>query len=313
MNRTATRELARRFRAQHGVVSRSQLYALGVTTSMVRRRLATGEWEKLSSKTVRLSGSGHTPEQDLLALWLTAGPSAVASHQSAAWLWRFADVPPVHAVTLPRGASGRAVNGRVHRPQEFPSHVVTLRNIPCTDPLRTIVDAAAVVSPEELDGIIDRALASQVVCMEAIERELERRARQGCGGVKALRAAMSWRHSAGVAQPSVLESRALRLLHRGGIKPLAVEAKTGEDLSYRLDILLRPGLALEVDGYAYHNSADRAADDARRRNRLHLSGTDVLVYTWRDINYDGHRVIAEVRSALARLSALATSTDAKAG
>jgi hypothetical protein len=42
------------------------------------------------------------------------------------------------------------------------------------------------------------------------------------------------------------------------------------------------------------------ANGARRRNRLFLSGTQVLVYTWRDITHDGHRVLAEVAHAMAR-------------
>ena len=51
----------------------------------------------------------------------------------------------------------------------------------------------------------------------------------------------------------------------------------------------------------YHNSPGQMAEDARRRNRLQLSGVQTLVYTWRDVVYDGHRVVAEVRNALDRL------------
>ena len=298
MTRIATRELARRFRAQHGVVSRSQLQALGVTRHMVRHRFATGEWEMLNPKTVRLAGSARTPEQDLFALFLTAGPSAVASHQSAAWLWHFANPPSRHAVTIPRSASRRIEIGDIHRPSDFPSHIVTVQNIPCTDPLRTVLDVAAVTSPEELEDIVDRALASKVVAIDALAPELARLARPGRAGVEALRSALRWRQSAGVAHPSVLESRALRLLSQAGVSPLAVEVRMGDDLSYRVDILLRSGLALEVDGYAFHHTPEQLTEDARRRNRLYLGGTQVLVYTWKDIVYDGHRVIAEVRQAL---------------
>ncbi len=66
--------------------------------------------------------------------------------------------------------------------------------------------------------------------------------------------------------------------------------------------MLCAGLALEVDGYSYHQGAEQMAEDVRRRNRLHLSGTRVLVYTWRDIAYDGHRVVQEVRWAMAQRS-----------
>ncbi len=300
MSRIATRELARRFRDQYGVVSRSQLQALGVSRNMVQHRLGTGEWEKLSPKTVRLAGSARTPEQDLFALCLAAGPTAVASHQSAAWLWRFTGLPERHAVTVTRSSSRRPEVGDVHRPSDFPAHIVTLRNIPCTDPLRTLLDVAAVVAPEELEDIVDRALAGKVVTIDAMAAQLDRSARPGRAGIEALRSALRWRQTAGVAQPSVLESRALRLLRQAGVAPLAVEVRTGNDLSYRVDIMMRPGLALEVDGYAFHHTPEQLTEDARRRNRLYLSGTQILVYTWKDIVYDGHRVIAEVRQALAQ-------------
>jgi very-short-patch-repair endonuclease len=174
--------------------------------------------------------------------------------------------------------------------------------------LRTIIDVAAVCTPDELEQIVDRALASQLVSLEAISAELVRIAAPGRPGILALRSALSWRSPAGITHSSVLESRALRLLHRAGLRPLAVEAKAPDDLRYRVDILLRPGLAMEVDGYSYHHSPEQMTEDARRRNRLLASGTRVLVYTWRDITHDGHRVIAELRNALAQADGSASAT-----
>ena len=149
MTRVVTRELVHRFRDQHGVISRSQLNALGVSSRALRRRLASGEWEQVGHRAVRLASSRQTPEQDLLAQCLAAGPTAVASHQSAAWLWRLAEVPDRHAVTVPRSLSGRRLTCDVHRPIDFPARIAMVANIPCTDPLRTIVDAAAVMTSEE--------------------------------------------------------------------------------------------------------------------------------------------------------------------
>jgi hypothetical protein len=54
-------------------------------------------------------------------------------------------------------------------------------------------------------------------------------------------------------------------------------------------------------------------EDARRRNRLYLSGTQLLVYTWRDVVFDGHRVIAEVRQALSQGSTPHTRSAALVG
>jgi hypothetical protein len=271
-----------------------------VNSRTLRRRLATGEWEQVGHRAVRLASSRQTPEQDLLAQCLAAGPAAVASHQSAAWLWRLAEVPGRHAVTVPRSLSGRRLNCDVHRPIDFPARIAMVANIPCTDPLRTIVDAAGVVTSEELELIVDRALASGLVTMDGIDAELTRAARKGKRGLEALRSALKWRRSIGPAQPSVLEAKTLRLLERAGVKPVGVEVSASPEHSYRVDVMLRPGLALEVDGYAYHHSPEQMAEDTRRRNRLYLSGTQVLVYTWRDVVHDGHRLISEVRKAVSQ-------------
>jgi very-short-patch-repair endonuclease len=300
MTGISTRELVHRFRDQHGVISRSQLSALGVSSRALSRRLATGEWEQVGHRAVRLAGSRPTPEQDLLAQCLAAGPVAVASHQSAAWLWRIADVPQRHAVTVPRSVSGRRLTCDVHRPVDFPVRIAMVANIPCTDPLRTIMDAAAVMTSEELELLIDRALTRRLVTLKGIDAELERASRQGKHGLKALRSAMKWRRSMGAAQSSILEAKTLRLLEQAGVKPVGVEVKASSVHSYRVDVMLRPGLGLEVDGYAYHHSPEQMAEDTRRRNRLYLSGTHLLVYTWRDVVYDGSRVVFEVRQALSQ-------------
>jgi len=296
-----TRELGRRFRDQFGVINRSQLYAIGVSNHVLRNRLTTGEWEQLSPNTFRLASSSPCPEQHLIAALLAVGPAAVASHQSAAWLWRMTDPPGRHAIIVPRVVSTRPTGCDVHRPTEFPAQIVTVRNIPCTAPLRTVIDVAAVMPPPVVEEAVDRALASKLVTLEAIDAELARSARKGRPGLTALRRTLRWRTLPGSSQPSVLESRVMRLLRQAAIKPLAAEVKAGPDLRYRVDILIAPGLALEVDGYMYHNSPGQMAEDARRRNRLQLSGVQTLVYTWRDVVYDGHRVVAEVRNALDRL------------
>jgi very-short-patch-repair endonuclease len=167
--------------------------------------------------------------------------------------------------------------------------------------LRTIVDLASVAAPEELEAVIDRALATKLVSVPGLEAAVHAAGLKGRPGIEALRSVLVWRSPADLA-PSVLESRALRLLRIAGLKPQAVEVKAGADLSYRVDILMCPGLAVEVDGYSFHHSAEQMAEDARRRNRLFLDGTRVLVYTWRDITHDGRRVIAEVRNGIAHLA-----------
>lgn len=300
MKPVTARELRARLRSQHALITRSDLRLLGVTAAEERRRRATGEWEAAGPGVLRLAGSPRTPEQDLMAACLGAGPTGVGSHQSAAWMWRLLDRPPRrHAVTVTRTGRARLRGVDIHRPTDYPLHIVTLRSVPCTNPLRTLVDLAGVSSARTLDDAVDRAIATRLLTVEGIEAELGRLGRQGRRGVVAMRASLDRRGFTGAPSPSVLESRTLRLLRRFGIEPLATEVHMGPDGRYRVDILLAPGVVMEVDGFAHHSDPEQVAEDKRRRTQIRLGGTAVLEYTWRDIMYDPRRVIREVRHALA--------------
>jgi very-short-patch-repair endonuclease len=193
----------------------------------------------------------------------------------------------------------------VHRPVDYPQHVIIRRAIPCTNPLRTLVDLAAVCSADGLDDAIDRALAKRLLGVEAIEAEVRRLGRPGRSGVGHIRGALRRRGFTGAPHPSVLESRALRLLRQFGVEPLATEVRMGPEGRYRVDVLLAPNVVMEVDGFAYHWDPEQVAEDKRRRAQLRLKGMVVLEYTWRDIVYDRYRVIREVRQALAGPAAAA--------
>lgn len=68
------------------------------------------------------------------------------------------------------------------------------------------------------------------------------------------------------------------------------------------DVVFRQALlVLEVDGRAYHSSADRFQADRSRQNRLVNAGYVVLRFTWEDLTRRPEQVIAQVRAALRRL------------
>jgi very-short-patch-repair endonuclease len=297
------RELRSRFRAQHALITRAEARGLGVTARQEGALVATGEWERLAGGVIRLAGSPRTPEQDLLAACLAGGPTAVASHQSAAWLWELGPVPDRHAITIARTATSGARLVEVHRPRDYPAHALVRRGIPCTNPLRALVDLAAVWPPPELDDAVDQALARKVVTVAGIEAEVGRLSQRGRLGAGRMREALHRRGLIGAPHPSVLESRALRLLRQHGIVPMGVEVRAGPDGRYRVDILLVPGVVMELDGFAYHSDPEQMAEDKRRRTRIRLEGTVVLEYTWRDIVYDQRRVMAEVLQVLWKATA----------
>jgi very-short-patch-repair endonuclease len=170
--------------------------------------------------------------------------------------------------------------------------------IPSTNPLRALVDLAAVCTEDQLDQAVDQALANRLLTVSAIDAEVGRLGRPGRSGAGRMRAALRRRGMTGAPHPSVLESRTLRLLRQFGIEPLATEVRMGPDGRYRVDIVLAPSVIMEVDGFAHHADPEQVAEDKRRRSQLRAGGMTVLEYTWRDIVYDARRVISEVRAAL---------------
>jgi hypothetical protein len=207
-------------------------------------------------------------------------------------------------VTVPRPAHPRLRNAVVHRSRDLDAaRTVYHCNIPCTDPIRTLVDLAAVAEPVVITGAVDRALASGLLSTQAITAEMDRRASKGRTGIRALSQILGDRGLVGVPEPSVLEAEALRLFAKWGIVVQSREVRSGPDGRYRIDFVLTPPVAVEVDGYAYHWSPEAKARDEARRNQLRLAGTFLLVYTWRDIRFEPARVGGEVTAALRRYAA----------
>lgn len=299
MRKVELRQVNQRFRRQYGVAARSELRVLGVTVKYEQARVERGEWERAAPRVLRLAGSPRSPEQDLMTALLEVGPAAIASHQSAAWLWGFGPLPPRHAVTVPVTIHGRPGPFDVHRLKGTPPAVSLCRQIPTTNPLRTLVDLAGVVGPSGLDDAVDRAVAARLVTVDAIRAEVGRLSQHGRKGTGAMRASLRRRGLNEGPHPSVLEARLHRLLRSGGITPIRVEVVMGPDGEYRIDVLLDECVAVEVDGHVHHSTPEQKAYDERRRAEIRMAGVFLLVYDWRAVTYEGRRVLAECHRALA--------------
>ncbi|HET9077749.1 MAG TPA: hypothetical protein VFN68_12525 [Acidimicrobiales bacterium] len=300
MKPNVRRQVNLRFRRQYGVMSRPELRAIGVTPSMEAARVRSGEWERPTPRVVRLAGSPASPHQDLMIAVLESGPLAVASHQSAAWLWDLVRPPDRHAVSIGYRGHGRPGPFVVHRLRGPAPSISFHGPIPSTNPLRTLVDLAGESDRDQLDDAIDRAVARRLVTVEGLKAELGRVGRNGRKGAGAMRAALRRRSLLAGPSPSVLESRYLRLMKQGGLEPMAVEVEAGPDGEYRIDSLLDPLVAVEVDGHIHHSTPEQKAYDEHRRGQIRLSGVFLLVYDWVAITRDGRRVLAECHQALAR-------------
>src|SRR5258705_2005893 len=144
---------------QHGVVSRRQAAQLGCDRTAVERWERLGRIDLPSPAVVRFNGAPETGLQRVSAAVLDAGQAAVASHGTAAWLWRLSgfDTRCLDVTVLRGDDTRRSRLARLHRPRLLmPHHVTRIENIPVTSLGRTIFDLAGErASLRRLDRLVN--------------------------------------------------------------------------------------------------------------------------------------------------------------
>jgi predicted transcriptional regulator of viral defense system len=293
--------------SHYGVIGYAEAMRLGATTKIIESKLDRGVWVRMYRSVYRDAAASTTAHQKLRAAYVVTAGHGVASHLSAAWLWELLDQPPaVPEVTVQR--SKRDIRGQrgltVHRSRDLDLATASeWKHILVTNPLRTLVDLAAVATPARLTEAVDNALAHRLVTTAGLEAEIGRLSRQGRPGITALQGHLSGQGFVGAPQPSVLEARARRLVLGTGLPDPTVEQRAGEDGEYRLDIAWVAILfAVEVDGYAWHFNPAHKERDETRRNRLKQAGWTVLVYSWRQVVNEPGRLAREITETYRRLS-----------
>jgi len=300
------------FKSQLGLATRAQLLAEGITRRQINVALARGRWVRTASGIYALANWPPQPTRRLLAACLVTG--GVASFASAAWLWELLKHEPADlAVSVQHGQTPANPSQRSRRPFLGSPDLSTLiihhsrdlspqctsnwRSVPTTNPLRTLVDLAAIADPESLDEAIDVALAKRLVTVEGLVAEAARLRRPRRQGPVELIDRLRKRGLAAVPSPSVLESRTLRLLASANVKVEKCEVVV-DGGRYRLDIQVGPRVFVEVDGFAYHWGPEQKRYDDKRRNELRLLGYEILVYDWKAVVDEPRRVVKEIKTAV---------------
>jgi very-short-patch-repair endonuclease len=287
---------------QHGVISRREALAMGMSPHQVDRRVRAGRWERLRPGIYRITGVPRTDRGDLLGAVLAVG--GTASHRSAAWLAGLIDDPPdVHEITADRGASARRHRLRVHRTDDLASSDrCSVDGIAATNATRTCVDLGAVLTVPELEHAIHRALHLRLTHVDRLISRFLQLARPGRTGCRTTRAVLVRLDPALAPAESDLETLLLKVLHEHGLpEPARQHRVTVDGRTFRID-LAYPALrlAIESDGFAFHGDRSAFESDRERQNLLVLAGWTVLRFTWRQICSQPAWVAEQVRRAIAR-------------
>jgi very-short-patch-repair endonuclease len=281
--------------AQHGVVSRSQLSALGLTGREIDRRVASARLHVLHRGVYAAGHRVLTREGRWLAAVLAFGDAAVLSHATAAIAWEMLAADGAIHVTI-AGVAGRARRPgiRVHRSTTLTAADTTMRNgIPITTPIRTVLDVAATLDGRRLEQVLDRA--ERHIDFAELQRTLT--AHPTRPGSPSLQAVLSRYTVGSMLTRSELEERLLRLCDDHGLpRP---ETNTRIE-GVEVDFVWRDArLIVEVDGYSFHRSPAAFEADRERDVRLGLAGWRVLRFTYAAIMGRAGWVAGAVRAHLA--------------
>jgi hypothetical protein len=288
---------------QHGVFALRQLQTLGLTSSAVRKRAATGRLFRIHRGVYALVPQPLlSREARWMAAVLAAGRGAALSHRSAAHLHGLRPTNRGRIDVIVPGASARTVPGvDVHRSVTLAERDVTaIDSIPVTTIARPMLDLAAVVDQRAVERVVGEAENRGVFDLGAVNDQLARS--PGHPGVGRLRAAL--RPDRAGLTDSDLEELFVALWWPTGLpRPLTrfhIDPEDGGPL-IRADFAWPAArFDLETDGSRYHSGTRQRQRDYRRDQRLKHADWDVLRVGDDQFNDEPDGVVALVWKLLAR-------------
>jgi predicted transcriptional regulator of viral defense system len=136
---------------QAGYFTASQAASVGFSQERLSNTVKSGKFRRAAQGVYRLTHFPASKHEDLFIAWLITGPNSVISHESALSLYELSDVLPreVHVI-VPRSASRRRKNIRLHTNKLEPDEITSRYGLPVTTVIRTLFDVASSGLAEEL-------------------------------------------------------------------------------------------------------------------------------------------------------------------
>lgn len=301
---TVVEAIARVACVQHGLITRTQALAAGLTEGQIRRRIRQGEWLAVRPGVYAIAGAPPAWHQTVLAATLAAEPRAWASHHTAGVLWGF---PGITAdgidVLIDEARRLRLPGVTAHRSSSlFSADLGRCQRIAVTAPARTLVDLSAGVTVPQLGQILDDALRRRIVRLEPFRRCVARLEAGPGRRTTAIHEVLGRQLPGYEPLDSDLETYVLRLIAASGMDlPVQQYRVRLGGRTYRIDLAYPDiKLAIELDGWTVHGSRSAFDDDRVRANALTVAGWTILRFT--SCSSDGE-ILRSIRTAHARLVA----------
>ncbi len=293
--RTDTHRIGRLAAGQHGVVSRRQLLAAGLTHATIGQRVRGGQLVRMHRGVYAVGHRELRSEGHWLAAVLACGRGAVLSHRDAAGLHELRPANHRRIEVTTRGHPRASAAIAVHRTRVLDAEdVTTVAGIPVTTVARTLVDLAGAVPRDHLAKVVKEAERRRVFDLRAVEVAMARTSRRTGPGHRALREAVAEHAALGLsASASVLEDAFHRLLATarlpGPHKNVYLEG-------FRVDAHWPAHrLVVELDGWAHHHDRQAFQRDRERDAALTAAGHRVVRFTHAQVLQGPDRVIETLR------------------
>jgi very-short-patch-repair endonuclease len=252
---------------QHGLVTRSQLLAAGLTERQVDRRIGHAQLVVLHKGVYGVPAAKPGYEQALLAACLASG--GVVSHRSAARLFglRGFDRDTRVEICVDAARVPNLDGVTVHRSKGLEHSQIGV--IPVAMPAEVLLQLAA-VTPGRVPGAVNDVLIRRIATLPGLVRFLQRRAASGRNGTQLLRDLVAEQVRAGAPTESWLEDRLLEFVRARGypepVRQFRIQTPRGR---FRLDLAWpEVRLDLEGDGRLFHTSPSQSRRDQARDEAL---------------------------------------------
>ena len=281
------------------MVRTADLRQFGVTAHQWRRWEDEGRWLQVAPECFRHVATPLTFEMQVKAgaAWL-GRRGALFGVSALAWLEILPTAPTVVEFLVPRSKRSLPNWLKVHTTSRWNAgDVITHRGVRTCAAARAIIDfAMQMPSANELETVIDRAVALHLTSLPTLRRRLTALSGSGRPGSRLLRELLL--DSGG---ESHLERRFLRLVRVSGIRRPACQVvftSTTKRVA-RVDFhFADERVVVEVSGRLGHVSDRDRQRDARRRNALQQAGETVLEFTTADVIDSPAYVLTTLRTSL---------------
>jgi len=293
-----------------GIVTAAELGSAGFSDARIRtlrrrgdlHRVARGVYADGAQARDRLGFIGGDQLLGIAGAVAAVGPSAVVSHQSAAYLHSIdllgkPDQTVVLTVPVQRGWTARA-GVRLHAVTVPPEQVTTFVGLRVTTPARTVIDLARTLSFRAGVVAADSALHRKLVTKPELEAVLVT-----CSQWRGARQAAKVVEFADARAESPLESIARVAFADCNLPPPELQVWLGGTVEPigRVDFYWKQYRTIaEVDGAIKYADPDRARAQLRRDSMLRDEGFEVVHFTWQQITQTPEQVAFSIRKAFRR-------------